>query len=180
MKHRIFIAINLPEDIKNELAGYEKKWPELPARWTGKNNLHITVEFLGELADEELVEVCKITNEVAGRHKAFSINLQNIKQVPKMIGAEGEKDDNLKDLKADLQECLLEEIRFRPEGRGFTPHITMARIREWEFRQMEPEERPEINEEISLTFTVESIDIMESELKRGGPVYTILESCLLQ
>ena len=71
---------------------------------------------------------------------------------------------------------MLQEIRYRPEGRGFTPHITLARIREWEFRKIEPEERPEIEENIDLTFTVESIDVMESELKRGGPVYSIIES----
>ena len=98
------------------------------------------------------------------------------KMPPCMVWAEGEKSDDLTDLREDIQECLLQEIRYRPEGRGFTPHITLARIREWEFRKIEPEERPEIEENIDLTFTVESIDVMESELKRGGPVYSIIES----
>jgi 2'-5' RNA ligase len=52
----------------------------------------------------------------------------------------------------------------------------LARISEWEFKKFEIDERPEINEEIDLFFTAESIEVMESELKRGGPVYTILES----
>ncbi|PIX88575.1 MAG: hypothetical protein COZ30_00470, partial [Candidatus Nealsonbacteria bacterium CG_4_10_14_3_um_filter_36_16] len=55
-------------------------------------------------------------------------------------------------------------------------HITLGRIKQWEFRQIEPEERPEVNEEINLTFEVNSIEVMESELKRGGSEYTILES----
>ena len=42
-RHRIFIAINLPQDIKKELAGYHKKWLELPAKWTALDNLHITL-----------------------------------------------------------------------------------------------------------------------------------------
>ncbi len=199
-RHRIFIAINLPEDIKRELAKYEQKWPELPARWTNKNQLHITLEFLGDLTGQELAEVCKVANEVARRHKSFSVSLGKVcyggrseakptflevglasPQVPRMVWVEGEKSDNLKDLKEDLVECLKKEMRFRPEGRqGFTPHITLARINEWQFKSIEPEERPEINEDIDLTFSVESIEVMESELKRGGPVYTILESCELK
>jgi 2'-5' RNA ligase len=45
---------------------------------------------------------------------------------------------------------------------------------------IEPEERPEINESIDLAFTVESIEVMESVLKRGGPQYSIIESHNLQ
>src|SRR3989344_816820 len=195
-RHRIFIAINLPEDIKRGLSEYQEKYAELfrslcdresstksgPAKWTAKDNLHITLEFLGDLTDEELGNVCKVAGEVSKRHKIFSINLNKIlygppkKIPPRMVWVEGEKSDELADLKEDLQECLLEEIKFRPDGKGFTPHITLARISEWEFRKIEPEERPEISENIDLTFTVESIEVMESELKRGGPVYSILES----
>jgi 2'-5' RNA ligase len=41
---------------------------------------------------------------------------------------------------------------------------------------MEPEERPEIDEEVNFSFEVKSIEIMESHLKRGGAEYTVLES----
>ena len=93
-----------------------------------------------------------------------------------MVWAEGEKSEELADLKNDLQEYLLEKIAFRPEGKGFIPHITLARISEWEWKKIEPEERPEVNGNIESIFTVESIEVMESELKRGGPQYTIIES----
>lgn len=181
-RHRIFIAINLPQDIKKQLERYQQKWPDLPAKWTKKDNLHVTLEFLGDLVDQELAEVCKIIAEVSQRHNSFSINLDKIsygppgKMPPRMVWASGEKSDDLADLRQDLQECLLQEIRYRPEDRGFSLHINLARINEWEFRKIEPEERPEIDEGIDLAFTAESIEVMESELKRTGPVYTILES----
>ena len=66
------------------------------------------------------------------------------------------------------------------EKRGFSSHITLERIRQWEWRRIEPEERPEIEEEINLSFLVNSIKVMESLLKRKGPKYTILESANLQ
>lgn len=96
-----------------------------------------------------------------------------------MVWVEGEKSEELTDLKNNLQESLLQKVRFRPDEKGFVSHITLAKISEWEFKKFEIDERPEINEDIDLFFTVESIEVMESGLKRGGPQYTILESHIL-
>jgi len=181
-RHKIFIAINLPNDIKKQLFSYSKKWVDLPARWVSKDNLHITLEFLGALTDKEIGEICVIVKEVTERHESFSLNLIKIlygppnKMPPKMVWAEGEKSKELAMLRQDLENSLTEKVAFVPENRSFAPHITLARINAWEFRSIEPEERPEINENIDLAFTVESIQVMESEMRKGGPVYTILES----
>ena len=185
MKHRIFIAVNLPEDIKKKLIDYQAKWPELPIRWTKKENLHITLIFIGYTNDEELLEVLKITKEVAQRNNSFSINLNKIcygppkKMPPRMVWVEGEKSIELGKLQNNLENSLfstpIKNLK-EPEARPYTSHITLGRIKAWEFRQIEPEERPEVNEEINLTFEVNSIEVMESELKRGGSEYTILES----
>jgi len=188
-KRRIFIAINLPEKIKKKLMDYQSKWPNLPIRWIKPENLHLTLAFLGYLSDEELLEVLKITKEVASRNSSFLINLKKIiygppkKMPPRMVWAEGEKSEELGKLQKDLENSLLSSS-FKglpePEARPYTPHITLGRIRAWEFRQIEPEERPKIAEEISLSFEVNSIEVMESVLKRGGAEYTILESCPLK
>ncbi len=181
-RHRVFVAINLPEEIKKELFAYSEKHLELPAKLTEKDKLHITLEFLGNLTDEEIGEVCVIVKNVAKRHQSFSLNINQIlygppkKIPPRMIWAEGEKSKELSLLREDLENYLTEKVRFVPENRVFAPHITLARISAWEFKAIEPEERPEINKTIDLMFSVESIEVMESILKRGGPVYTILES----
>lgn len=188
MKHRIFIAINFPENIKNKLSSYQEKWPELPIRWTKKDNIHITLIFLGYLSDEELLEVCKVTKEVTSQYSSFSINLKKIlygppkKMPPRMVWAEGEKSVELGKLQKGLENSLLTSSLegVKSEARPYTPHITLGRIKAWEFRQIEPAERPEVNEEINLSFEVNSIEVMESELKRGGPEYAILELCPLK
>ncbi|MBI4101693.1 MAG: RNA 2',3'-cyclic phosphodiesterase, partial [Candidatus Nealsonbacteria bacterium] len=51
MRHRIFLAINLPENVKKKLADFKSKWPDLPCRWTKAENLHITLVFLGSVSD---------------------------------------------------------------------------------------------------------------------------------
>jgi 2'-5' RNA ligase len=186
MRHRIFIAINFPEEIKRKLKGSQSQWPELPIRWTKPENLHITLVFLGYLSDEDLLEVCNITKEVAKRNKSFLINLKKIcygppkKMPPRMVWVEGEKSQELGILRDDLEQSLLENVHFHKEKRAFSPHITLGRIRRWEWKKIEPEERPEVNEELNLTFEVNSIEIMESKLKRGGAEYTVLESAPLK
>lgn len=190
MNHRVFIAINLPENIKKKLTDYQLKWPELPCRWTKKENLHITLAFLGYLTDEELFEVCKITKEVALRHEPFFINLNKIlygppKKPPRMIWIEGEGSKELGKLQKNLENALssaqaLTKTDIEQETRPYTSHITMGRLKQWEFMQIEIEERPEVNEDVSFNFEVKSIEIMESRLKRGGPDYSILESCPLK
>ena len=164
MRRRIFIAINLPADVRKKLASYQSQWPDLPIRWTKQDNLHITLEFLGYVSDEELLKVLNETREMVSGRKAFSVTLNKIcygppdKMPPRMVWVMGEQIGEL----------------------GITPHITLGRIKTWEWRAIEPEERPEVNQEINLTFDVNSIEVMESQLKRGGPVYTILESCELK
>ena len=97
---------------------------------------------------------------MASKHKPFSIVINKIcygppdKTPPRMIWAIGEKN-----------------LEF-----NIVPHITLGRIKTWQWKQIEPEERPEVNEDINLTFEVNSIEVMESVLGRGGPKYTILES----
>jgi len=187
MNHGIFIAINLSEDTKKKLIEYQNKWPELPVRWTKKENIHITLIFLGYLSDEELLEVIETTKEAVSRNPVFSINLNKIcygppkKMPPRMIWTEGEKSKELGKLQGDLENSLLSSSikGLEKENRPYSPHITLGRIKTWEWRQLQLEERPEVNEEINLTFDVNSIEVMESQLRRGGPEYTILESISL-
>jgi len=186
MKHRIFIAIDLPEDIKQELIAYQANWPELPVRWTKIENLHITLSFLGYLSDEEIAAVCEATKGVTQENKSFRLRLNRLlygpekKLPPRMIWVDVERSDVLAQLKDEVEKGLMEKIGFFPEKRYFSSHITLGRIRGWEWRRIEPENRPNVEQEISLEFQVDSIDVMESKLKRTGAEYIIIEKCPLQ
>lgn len=177
MRHRVFIAISLPENTKKKLAGFESKWPDLPCRWTKTENLHITLVFLGSVSEEELLNTIKTAQAVASKHDTFFLNLRKIiygpkERSPRMVWAEGEISEELGILQKDLEAAM----EMPSENRPYAPHITLGRLKQWEFQKINPEERPEIKEEINLNFEVNSIEVMESELKRGGPEYTILES----
>lgn len=187
MGHRIFIAINLPKEIKKELQFFQEKWKDLPVKWVKAENLHLTLVFLGYVSEEEIFEILKLTKEVAKKHQPFLVNLKKVtygppeKMIPRLIWVEGEKSKELVKLQKDLETSLLKSsIRgVKIENRPYTPHITLGRIRQWEFRKIDPEERPEIEEEVNLSFDVQSLEVMESHLKRKGPEYIVLESFFL-
>ncbi len=181
MSHRVFIAINLPEDIKRKFVEIQQKWADLPVRWTKKASLHITLVFLGYADDQELYQVCKITKKAAKSHQPFFINFKKVLlgppgRSPRMIWIEGEKNKELAALRNNLENSLSSErsVDFKPEGRPFSPHITLARIRMEEWRSLQ--KAPKVEEEIDLNFAVNSIEVMESQLLRDGAEYTILES----
>jgi RNA 2',3'-cyclic 3'-phosphodiesterase len=179
MNHRIFIAINLPDKAKSNLSSQQLKWAEVPCRWTREENLHITLAFLGSLNDEELLELCKITKEIASRHEIFTVTLNKIiygptSQNPRMVWVESEDNKELSKLQRELENSL--PVEKEKENRKYSPHITLGRLKPWEFKLIEPEERPVVNENISLSFEVKSIDIMESNLRRNGPEYSLIES----
>ncbi|MBI2577818.1 MAG: RNA 2',3'-cyclic phosphodiesterase [Candidatus Wildermuthbacteria bacterium] len=157
------------------------QWQDIPARWATKDNLHITLAFLGGRSDRELEEINSLVKEEASRHNPFEIVLEKIvygptKENPRMIWVAVKSPEDLLNLQKGIEKTLTDAELYTPENREFSPHITLARLKEWQFRQIEPEERPTVNEEIDLRFTVNSVDLMESALKRTGSEYKILES----
>lgn len=185
-KHRIFLAINLPESVKKRLIDYQSEWANLPVRWTKKSNLHITLVFIGYVNDEEMLEICQLARRISQRYSSFEIKLNQIcfgppNRPPRMIWAEGEESNELVQLREDLEKGLLFSTKSgyrRQEKRKFRPHLTLGRIRQSEWRQLP--QKPDLEREISLTFPVDSIEVMESHLSRGGADYAVLESAELK
>ncbi|MBI4101732.1 MAG: RNA 2',3'-cyclic phosphodiesterase, partial [Candidatus Nealsonbacteria bacterium] len=133
--------------------------------------------FLGSVSDEDLLSVIKTAKEVAPKHDTFFLNLRKVlygpeSRSPRMVWAKGEISEEM----GNLQKNLEISLKMPSEKRPYAPHITLGRLKQWEFQKINPEERPAVQEEINLNFEVASIEIMESELKRGGPEYAILES----
>ncbi|MCH7604730.1 RNA 2',3'-cyclic phosphodiesterase [Patescibacteria group bacterium] len=186
MLHRIFLAINLPDSIKQQLLFHQKKRSELPIRWTSVGNIHITLVFLGNTSETELQKLSRLIERIGKNRRPFSVELSRIvygptKSNPKMIWVTIKKSDELLGLQKDLETALnsSENIHYTPEKRPYSSHLTLGRLRMMEFRKMEIDERPEVSEDISLSFTATSLEIMESKLRSGGAEYTILQSTKL-
>ncbi len=183
-KRRIFIAINLPMSIKNKLVHYREKWMDLPVRWTIKPNLHITLIFIGYVGENEIYEICKTANKVAKQQEPFIIDLQRImlgppKKPPRMFWVEGEKSRELAKLKNELENSLLTSNGGydKKEIRPYRPHITLGRIKQNKWKKLDSP--PSIDQEFKYDFLVENIKVMQSNLKRTGAEYSVLETISL-
>lgn len=180
--HRVFMAINLPDHIKRKLLKWQQNWTDLPVHWTKEPSLHITLVFIGSVTDDQMLEICQLARQIGTKHQGFEIKFKQIclgppNRLPRMIWAEGEKNLALAKLKDDLENSLINLAKSgfnKKEARAFSPHITLARIRQGEWRRLSPQ--PSIAKEIDLAFPVESIEVMESQLLRSGAEYTVLES----
>jgi 2'-5' RNA ligase len=155
-------------------------------RWVKNENLHLTLIFIGTIKESQITQLTQIVGKTIQFQTPFFLKFKKVCygpsgiKPPRLIWVELEKEKKLLKLVEGLQKELFGVgILGKCDKRKFSPHITLARINAWQWRQIEPEERPEINEEINISFEVNSIEVMESQLKRTGPNYIILESCPL-
>ncbi len=186
---RIFIAINLPEEIKEELEKLKKEinslypaeWRRGLVKWVKKENLHITLLFIGAVELEKIPLIIKIAEEVARENKFSRLQIAKInygpsaKIPPRLIWAELGKNTALDKAAQELREKTLEKGVFsKTDSKPFSAHITLGRIRAWQWRRINPEEQPMIDRYVNLSFLPSSIAVMESVLKRTGPQYSEL------
>ncbi|MEA3295554.1 MAG: RNA 2',3'-cyclic phosphodiesterase [Patescibacteria group bacterium] len=177
---RIFIAINLPNKIKDELSRFQDALNELPVKWIKKDNLHITLSFIGKIDDNQILEVGEIVKNIVADYNKFFVNLIEIDYGPKnifpprMIWATIGDNSALREINKNLEKSL------KLKNDNFFPHITLGRINQWQYKKIEPEERQEIKQDIDLNFKVKSIDIMESKLSPRQAKYNILRALELK
>lgn len=177
MQKRLFLAINLPEDVKKRLFRFvEKEYGELPVKWSRKDNFHLTLNFLGHIPEEHIPDICDKVKGVAKDFPLFELEFQRVEAGPskerkKMIWASGEKNKDLAELKFRLDKALGFQAR---ENKEFRPHITLGRIIKILWKKMSPE--PDAERKFVFFVPVNSIDLFESKLEKGKRVYYIMES----
>lgn len=181
-KKRIFTAINLPKEVKKELVSHQQKWEDLPVRWAPPQNLHITLVFIGSVNQKRVEQIKGVTEKVAEASSPFSISLYNItlappNRPPRMFWVEGKRNEEIVELHEKLEDSLARVKNTglnERESRTYKPHITLGRINKKEWKQMG--QQPTINKELSLEVPVDSIEVMESELKSSGAEYSVVGS----
>lgn len=170
---RLFIGVDLPAEIKQALIGFQSELRHLgvTGSWKSEDNLHITLEFLGEL-DSSLIPVLTQTLiKVANNCRPFELNISGIGAFPSfkrphtLWTALSGSLTELNRLKDELHRELINK-GFKLEERKFKPHITLA-------------SRPKLhNTELSVVhikklgeFWVTEVVLFESRAINGKRVY---------
>ena len=151
-------------------------------KWVKKENLHITLVFVGELQDKAILRANEILKETVKNHGPIPITFNRVcygpagKFPPRLVWVEIEKNPALFQLAKEVKSAMVaRSILEKPDKRPFQGHITLGRIREWQWKHINPEERPDIEQNLDLNFTAVSVELMESVLSREGPKYSILK-----
>lgn len=171
---RLFIAISISKEAKEEAINIQEKIKRLEKlTLVSKENLHITLKFLGEVEDSEKI-IEKLNNI---QFKQFSLKATNIGFFPNnkyikvvWIGFVGNK---ILTLQKQIDKTLEENFK---KDKNFITHATIARV-----KYLSPEERTKMNElkTISLTsseFKVNSFKLMRSTFTSKGLCYEVLKT----
>jgi len=126
---RLFTGLEIPSDIGQALSTLRGGLPG--ARWIDPGNYHLTLRFIGDVDEMTAHEVASLLGRV--KRDAFDLHMEGLTSFggkkPRAVVASVSPAQALLDVQAE-QERLMQRIGLEPEGRKYTPHVTLARLRE--------------------------------------------------
>jgi 2'-5' RNA ligase len=126
---RLFTGIEIPAEIGLALSAFRGGLPG--ARWIDPENYHITLRFIGDIDDRMAEDVVSVLGD-RRRRKPLAIVLDGLDSFggskPRAVFARASGNGELNEVQAE-QERLLRQVGLEPETRKFTPHVTLARLR---------------------------------------------------
>ena len=126
---RLFTGIEIPTHIGEALGMLRGGLPG--ARWITPDNYHLTLRFIGDVDEVTAQEVALALGRV--RRAPFELHMEGLASFggrrPRAVVANVAPAQALLDAQAE-QERLMQRIGLEPEGRKYTPHVTLARLRD--------------------------------------------------
>lgn len=127
--YRLFVSVELPDDVKATLARMAGDVPG--ARWLEPDELHLTVRFIGEVDGVLFEDVLTALEEV--QVAPFTLTLRSVghfppRGEPRILWAGLERSPELTALHNKVESALV-RAGVEPEPRKFLPHVTLARLR---------------------------------------------------
>ena len=178
---RIFIAVKLSSEIKLRLGEVQNKLKESGAdvKWVKPENIHLTLKFLGNVVESKLETLVKEAGEVARKFSPFKIKFSGLGTFPNLknprviwVGIESKAKELLR-LSREIEENLA-KLEFPPEKREYKPHLTLGRVRSGQNKSRLIETISTLNIQKIGEMEVNKISIIKSELRREGPIYTVV------
>src|SRR5690349_6006872 len=123
---RLFTGLEIPPSVVESLASLRGGLPG--ARWIDPENYHVTLRFIGDVNDVVAHEVASLLGRIR-RHR-FEVRVEDLKSFggrkPRAVVATLGTARALMELQAE-HERLMQRVGLEPDGRRFTPHVTLAR-----------------------------------------------------
>jgi 2'-5' RNA ligase len=188
--YRLFIAAELPADVKAELVAIQARLRRAnpPVVWVAPEAMHLTLRFLGDTSAALIPGLEAALRASLAPHAAMNLRLSGVGAFPNdrrpsvVWAGVGGAVAALGRAQASI-EAAIGGLGVAPEPRPFHPHLTLGRVR----RDAGHDQRARLGDAIRalpppapLTWSVERVVLFRSELRREGPVYTDIVDCRLQ
>jgi 2'-5' RNA ligase len=184
---RTFIAVDTGKAIRDRLVALQESLARTgtEVKWVETENLHVTLLFLGEVADRDVPALCRAVADVCAGHDGFPVSVEHVgcfpnPRRPRVVWAGiGAGTQELVALHDALEPPLLDLGCYRREGRQYTPHITLGRVKG---------DHPTDKLSAALlrhsgwragATDVREVHVLSSELTPQGPIYTLLSRAKL-
>ncbi len=176
---RLFTGIDLPVPVRDRLAALIGQLrPAARLKWSAADNFHVTTKFIGEWPSQRLEELSAALRgvpppppiRIAIRELGWFPN----PRAPRVFWAGIQADPALADLVRDTDRALA-RLGVAPETRPFSPHLTLARVKEQVRLDRLREAVASVPSEDFGEFVADRFHLYLSELGPSGSVYTKLE-----
>ncbi|HYL79339.1 MAG TPA: RNA 2',3'-cyclic phosphodiesterase [Candidatus Acidoferrum sp.] len=178
---RLFVAVNLPGEIRQQLASVQDRLRQAQAdvSWVRPENIHVTLKFLGETDEKRLPSIRQALGDAARAGALFSMEVAGVGsfggRVPRVVWV-GVKDgaQPLTELARRVEQALA-RVGFPKEKREFAAHLTLGRVRSPRNAEGLVAALHEVREARFGTIAASAFELVQSELRPSGSVYTMLE-----
>lgn len=188
---RSFIGIPLPEDVvATLLAACDAVKLADPAwrseKWVPRQNIHVTVKFLGDVSEDRLRELADAVESAASGCDGFALADAGVRAVPnprraRMLWSTFSDPDGLCAALASAMDRVGLEFGVPPDERTFKPHATLARARRDKHLSGPALEAARVElEQVPERVSVRSVTLYSSRLTSNDPVYTVVRACELR
>ena len=183
---RLFVALEIPADVRDNLAVFLKdmrerseQLEEKGVRWVRLKNLHVTLKFIGEVAEARLDGIrsalATVRTEAPLAVRVHGLGSFSDENRPAVLWTGLDASTELPTLAEDIDDALATR-GIAKEKRAFVPHLTLARLAAPMLHERLREAIRKDAEREFGSFHVREFHLIESKLKPAGAEYTSLAS----
>ncbi len=178
-RFRAFIALELPEPLRQDLAKLTRLLdaPGAKVKWVGRNQMHLTLKFLGDITQAQADELAKALENIEMETPAFDLEIGGLgafpnKQKPRVVWIGVEANPVLIAMQAKLERAAV-GAGVEPDDREFKPHLTLGRVKSLDKRSELPGRLQEI-EVARQQVMADRVSLIRSTLTPEGPIHKVL------
>ncbi len=175
MSKRLFVGFFLPREWEVKFEKYKKAFPAMRGmQWTSRDNLHVTLLFIGRIPQKKVAQLQKELEVVARKNRAFEMQFDRFRQAPphaspSMIWGQFVMNSGFELLARDIKKRFMSITVFEEEPKKVIPHVTLARM-----TNMPVMENIDVNVK-DRSLLIDEFCLIEASSSRDAGKYKIIE-----